>query len=310
MRIIPAVTLAAVLCLASPVWAQGFLAPIGDMFESLSPKPEAKPRVVPQRPKPAPVNADVPLPQQRPAAADAPAVVEEESAAPVPLPRPVPETRAPDAEQSAEPEAVEPAVAPEPAPETAEALDDRVYQTACPAVLLGLVEAEANPPLVEDQCGERSPLTVTAVLANGHMVPLSSPLTTNCAMASALPAWVSAVDGYATSALKSPLGEVVTGTSYMCRKRNNASEGFVSEHGFANAVDVTGFTLEDGRSIGVEGDWMPAGEPEGRLLRFAHDAGCTGFTTVLGPEANALHHDHLHLDLGCHGKSCTARICE
>lgn len=309
MRIIPAVTFAAVLCLALPVSAQGFLTPLGEMFESLSPKPEAKPRATPQRPKPAPVATDVPLPQERPAAADAPEApeaVENESAAPVPLPRPTPETRAPAAEEPVVPDAKPEA---EPAP-VAEAGDERVYQTACPAVLLGLVEAEANPPLVEDQCGERSPLTVTAVLANGRMVPLSTPLITNCAMASALPAWVSAVDGYATSALKSPLGEVVTGTSYMCRKRNNASEGFTSEHGFANAVDVTGFTLDDGRSIGVEGNWMPAGDPEGRLLRFAHDAGCTGFTTVLGPEANALHHDHLHLDLGCHGKSCTARICE
>lgn len=292
MRILPAVTLAALLCLTPQVGAQDFLAPIGKMFEGLSPKPEAKPRVTPQRPKPAPVSADVPLLQERPEAVDAP----------VPLPRPAPDTREPVAE---EPAAPEPQAEAEPA-----AVADRVYQTACPAVLLGLVEAEANPPLVEDQCGERSPLTVTAVLANGRMVPLSTPLTTNCAMASALPAWVSAVDGYAVSALKSGLGEVVTGTSYMCRKRNNASEGFTSEHGFANAVDVTGFTLVDGRSIGVEGDWMPAVEPEGRLLRFAHDAACSGFTTVLGPEANAEHHDHLHLDLGCHGKTCTARICE
>jgi hypothetical protein len=96
----------------------------------------------------------------------------------------------------------------------------------------------------------------------------------------------------------------------MCRNRNNAAAGFTSEHGFANAVDVTGFTLADGRTIAVEGDWLPATAPEGRLLRLAHDAACAGFTTVLGPEANAEHRDHLHLDLGCHGASCTARICE
>ena len=86
--------------------------------------------------------------------------------------------------------------------------------------------------------------------------------------------------------------------------------GVYSEHGFANAVDVTGFTLEDGRKIAVEANWMPAAAPEGRLLRLAHDAACGDFTTVLGPEADEEHHDHLHLDLGCHGQSCTARICE
>ena len=142
------------------------------------------------------------------------------------------------------------------------------------------------------------------------MVPLASPVTTNCQMASALPGWVSDVDGYAEAMLGSPLAEVSTGTSYMCRNRNNGEAGFTSEHGFANAVDVTGFTLEDGRRIGVADDWLPATAPEGRLLRLAHDAACGGFTTVLGPEANAEHEDHLHLDLGCHGQSCTARICE
>ena len=203
-----------------------------------------------------------------------------------------------------EPEAI---AAPEPEPEPA---PERVYQVACPAVLAGLVEAEMAPPLSEGICGEQSPLIVTGVLVRGRMVPLSSPVTTNCQMASALPDWAETVDGYATGMLESPLAAINTGTSYMCRNRNNAENGFTSEHGFANAVDVTGFTLEDGRSIAVEGNWLPATDPEGRLLRLAHDAACGDFTTVLGPEANAEHEDHLHLDLGCHGASCTARVCE
>jgi hypothetical protein len=303
MRLPLIAAFAAVLSLAAPVAAQDLFKPLQDLVEGLtSPPPKAVPR------KPVAVEAPEsvpPVPRPRPEEEAEPVAVEAAEGDVPPLPQPRPgEHDAPVVEES---------VAPVEVPEAKPAEDvvaDRVYQTACPAVLLGQVEAEANPPLSEDMCGERSPLTVTAVLANGRMVKLSSPVITNCEMASALPAWVSAVDGYATSALDSPLVEVVTGTSYMCRKRNNADEGFTSEHGFANAVDVTGFALEDGRSIGVEGQWMPAAAPEGRLLRFAHDAGCTGFTTVLGPEANAEHHDHLHLDLGCHGKSCTARICE
>ncbi len=94
----------------------------------------------------------------------------------------------------------------------------------------------------------------------------------------------------------------------MCRNRYSAADGFVSEHGFANALDVVGFTLDNGQTITVDGDW--AGTPEGRLLRLAHGAACGRFTTVLGPEANADHKDHFHLDLGCHGQSCTAQICE
>jgi hypothetical protein len=277
------------LLLPTPVMAQDFLGQFEDFVEGLTDPP------APRRPTPAAAPES-----------DGPAL------APVPRPRPpdlpdspVVAAPTPPVADEAEPEAAKPEPVVEPEPET-----ERVYQAACPAVLQGLVEAEMAPPLSEGICGEQSPLVVTAVLSRGRMVPLSSPVTTNCQMASALPGWVADVDGYAEAMLGSRLAQVDTGTSYMCRNRNNASDGFTSEHGFANAVDVTGFTLEDGRSIGVTGQWLPASAPEGRLLRLAHDAACGGFTTVLGPEANAEHRDHLHLDLGCHGASCTARICE
>jgi hypothetical protein len=285
------------LLLPIPAGAQDFLGPLEQFVEGLTDPP------APRRP-----------------AAEAEAESEAPGVAPVPRPRPPGLPDSPVVEVPKPPEAaaeaVEPdAVEPEPVGEAeaepvAEAEPERIYQAACPAVLQGLVEAEMAPPLSEGICGEQSPLLVTSVLSRGRMVPLSSPVTTNCQMASALPGWVADVDGYAQAMLGSRLAEINTGTSYMCRNRNNASDGFTSEHGFANAVDVTGFTLEDGRSIGVEGQWLPASAPEGRLLRLAHDAACAGFTTVLGPEANAEHRDHLHLDLGCHGASCTARLCE
>ena len=100
------------------------------------------------------------------------------------------------------------------------------------------------------------------------------------------------------------------GTGYMCRNVNNGKTGNLSFHAFGDAVDVMGFTLEDGRTIDVKTAW-PGTVPDGsQLIRFAHAAACTRFTTVLGPEADAQHQDHLHLDLGCHGKTCTARICQ
>lgn len=289
------------LLLAPPVLAQDFLGGLQDMVDQFT-----KPADKPQRPQStAPKPAEIaPIPRPRPP--DLPD-------APVVAPPVTPVEAAEPDEDKAPVEEVEPPVAPVEEPKVepvAEAEPDRVYQVACPAVIMGLVEAEMAPPLSEGICGERSPLVVTGVMSRGRMVPLSSPVTTNCQMATALPKWVETVDGYASAMLKSPLAAIDTGTSYMCRNRNSADAGFTSEHGFANALDVTGFTLEDGRSIGVEGDWAKATAPEGRLLRLAHDAACSGFTTVLGPEANAEHHDHLHLDLGCHGQTCTAQICE
>lgn len=257
--------------------AQDLLEPIEELVEQMLPEAEPHPGPAPRPPAPELGAEEPPLPRQRP------------------------ETEVEDAP--------EPVTAPAPAPEP-EPEPDRVYRTACPAVILGLVEAEALPPLSEGACGERSPLSVSAVLVRGRMLPLSSPVVTNCAMAMSLPGWLEDVDGYAGAMLESELAGVTTGTSYMCRMRNNGSAGLTSEHGFANALDVVGFTLADGRRITVEADWLPATAPAGRLLRLAHDAACGSFTTVLGPEANAEHEDHLHLDLGCHGERCVARLCE
>jgi len=225
----------------------------------------------------------VPLPRVRPEKAEAPAA---------------PEAEVPDTPHDAH-------IA---APETP--AEPRIYQVACPAVLQGRVEAKALPPISDGQCGAQSPLELTGVLANGRMVPVSGGVTTDCGMASVLPEWIEAVDSYLMAREKTQVAEVMVGTSYMCRKVNNADVGNLSFHAFADAMDVTGFKLADGRTVTVEGDWADALSPEGRLLRYAHDAACSQFTTVLGPEANALHHDHFHVDLGCHGKSCTSRLCE
>jgi hypothetical protein len=219
------------------------------------------------------------------------AIEESETVDTPPLPRPRPE-EAVEAEVEAEPE-----VAAEPEPE-------RVYQTACPALLDGRVVGQMLPPISDGVCQARSPLEITAVAVAGRTVPLSSPVTVECGTAEAFVDWVGEVDRAAG------IAEVLTGTSYMCRNRVGDGDGFVSEHGFANAIDVLGFTLSDGTGISVEADWDAATSPAGKLLRQAHGAACGRFTTVLGPEANAEHADHFHLDLGCHGQSCTARICE
>ena len=186
----------------------------------------------------------------------------------------------------------------------------RVYQSACPAVLSGMVEAQLLESIAEQTCRARSPLAVTAVLVNGRMVPLSSEAILECGMATALPTWLAALDGYLAARENTRLARVLVGTSYACRPRNNAVGSDVSEHGFANALDIIGFELADGRTMSLSAGWTDPLSPEGRFLRYAHGAACASFTTTLGPEANARHADHIHVDLGCHGKRCVARLCE
>jgi hypothetical protein len=70
-----------------------------------------------------------------------------------------------------------------------------------------------------------------------------------------------------------------------------------SQHAIANAVDIAGFVLADGRRIAVKGNWH-ADTAEGRFLRDVHRRACAYFRVVLGPDHNAAHHNHFHLDRG------------
>lgn len=194
-------------------------------------------------------------------------------------------------------------------PQPATPEDDVVYQASCPALLSGRVIGRALPPISDNGCGLQSPLEISGLYLSGRQVGFSLPVTINCRMAEVLVDWAEDIDAYATALYGARLDQVLTGTSYMCRRRNNAATGKISEHGFGNAVDVTGFVLSDGQAVSLPADWPVDGGPA-PLLDFARDAACGHFTTVLSPDANALHEDHLHVDLGCHGQRCLARICE
>jgi hypothetical protein len=89
--------------------------------------------------------------------------------------------------------------------------------------------------------------------------------------------------------------------SYSCRRLYGRDEGGWSEHARANALDVAGFRLGDGTRIGVAGDWRDRGA-KGRFLRDVRDGACRLFATVLSPDYNEAHRDHLHLDLARRGQ--------
>lgn len=84
--------------------------------------------------------------------------------------------------------------------------------------------------------------------------------------------------------------------AYACRAVNNgAGSTRVSAHSRAAALDFSGVRLRDGRRVSVSADW--AGDaPEARFLRRIRDDACRIFGTVLSPDYNAVHRDHLHLE--------------
>ena len=105
------------------------------------------------------------------------------------------------------------------------------------------------------------------------------------------------------------VAEITVAASYSCRPMNNVAGGNLSEHGHANALDVSGFTLTDGTRITVKrgwrGDWR-----ERAFLREVHDGACAEFTTVLGPDYDGNHHDHFHLDLARRGPDGLRGTCK
>jgi hypothetical protein len=88
--------------------------------------------------------------------------------------------------------------------------------------------------------------------------------------------------------------------SYSCRRIYNRGEGDWSEHATADAVDIAGFRLSDGKRVTVVGDWNDG--DKAAFLREVRDGACTLFATVLSPDYNAAHRDHLHLDQAERGR--------
>ncbi|WP_246450273.1 extensin family protein [Sphingomonas rhizophila] len=128
-------------------------------------------------------------------------------------------------------------------------------------------------------------------------------LVTSCPVAAALRLWERT---YVQPAAERIFGHRVARIdhfgSYSCRRLYGRTEGGWSEHATANAVDIAGFRLTDGRRISVLADW--SGSPdEAAFLRTVRDGACQLFATTLSPDYNAAHRDHLHLDLANRGQS-------
>jgi hypothetical protein len=80
--------------------------------------------------------------------------------------------------------------------------------------------------------------------------------------------------------------------SYNCR-RIAGSERW-STHSTASAIDVSGFDLTDGTSFRLQRVWADD-DAKAQFLRRVRDSSCDWFGTSLGPDYNAAHADHFHL---------------
>lgn len=156
----------------------------------------------------------------------------------------------------------------------------------------GAIRGEALPPIPArvSGCGLDRPVRVVSV----DGVALRQPATMDCATAKALKTWVREGVRPAIGRLGGGVASLRVVASYSCRTRNNQPGARISEHGRGRAVDVAAVTLKNGVSVSVLKGWR---DPvQGRLLKRMHSAACGPFGTVLGPNSDRYHKDHIHLD--------------
>lgn len=157
------------------------------------------------------------------------------------------------------------------------------------------VRYTALPPRHDGECGYDDAVRFAPGGARRIAVSPAS-LGVACPVAAALSVWEWQVVQPAAERI---FGTEVAGIdhfgSYSCRRMYGRETGAISEHATANALDVAGFTLADGRRITVARDWRGEGD-DARFLREVRDGACGLFATVLSPDYNAAHRDHLHLD--------------
>ncbi|RKE67458.1 hypothetical protein DFP91_5222 [Pseudorhodoplanes sinuspersici] len=142
-------------------------------------------------------------------------------------------------------------------------------------------------------CGATDVVKLEAVIMpDKSRVTLTPPATLRCTMAEVVATWVREDLTASVAALGSAIRNLDNYASYDCRGRNRIAGAKISEHGMANAIDVRGIHLANGKFAGFTD------------RNFAFDfretvrkQTCARFTTVLGPGSDGHHETHIHVDL-------------
>ena len=160
------------------------------------------------------------------------------------------------------------------------------------------VKVSALTSAAPQQAGGSGNLMLTS--GNLMLTSITPTATLSCPMVSGVDAWLGGeVQRAAMTWFGQPVVELVTFGSFSCRPMNNRTGSRLSEHSFANAIDAKAFKLADGRVVSVLKGWKGQPDEQGFLREVAIGA-CTHFTTVLAPGSDALHYDHIHVDMARH----------
>lgn len=188
---------------------------------------------------------------------------------------------------------------PQPRPAPAEPQRPSISDSGTRQCLADLVREEVRFEVLPDRRFPGGCSALGAVQLTDIGTPVTNLGAMTCPLARQLARWTrEAVQPAASRFLGSPVRRIETFGTYSCRGVNGDPNARLSEHAFANAVDVSAFVLADGRRITVEADWNGRDQAARTFLRAIHEAGCRRFAIGLGPDANRFHYNHMHFDMG------------
>lgn len=184
-----------------------------------------------------------------------------------------------------------------------------LYNQARPALNLGndatcvrrLTREGMQFTHVADRTEEGSCTLRYAVRVTQSAIPYNTPRLMTCSLAYALYTFeTEVVQPAAQKHVGQPVAKIIHWGTYNCRPMRG-QQTLLSEHAYANAIDIAAFQFADGTEISVKTDWKNAGAKTAFLHEVARRA-CGIFRNVLTPNYNDLHKDHLHLDQGLWGQ--------
>ena len=142
-------------------------------------------------------------------------------------------------------------------------------------------------------CGATDVVKLEAVImADKSKVPLTPAAVLRCTMAEAVALWIREDLTASAATLGSTIRSLDNYASYDCRGRNRVAGAKISEHGMANAIDIRGIHLANGKFAGFTDRNFTRDFRE-----TVRQQTCSRFTTVLGPGSDGHHESHIHVDL-------------
>jgi hypothetical protein len=170
----------------------------------------------------------------------------------------------------------------------------QVFPDRCPAALARAENLSFTPAPqpIENGCGYPD-----GVLISRSGISWGGSVLLRCPAAVALVMWERhALQPEAQRIFGKRVSAAQTFGTYSCRNVYGREEGRKSQHATANAIDIAGFTIEGGTSVSVLRDWKDTGA-KGEFIRSVRNKACRSFGSVLSPDYNAAHANHLHLDM-------------